>query len=139
MMHIDLAQYLGAQLAELDYSLTTGGTIFIDELPSSPDRAVAILTQGGTEADSQLPYDSPNVQIIVRSDTSPAWAIATCDAIYKLLHGKRNIVLAPGTTYLVYALFRQSSPNRIGTDDNGRQRYTMNLRTEVLNLTQERS
>lgn len=139
-MHVDIAKYIGANVAGLKYDEdgSSGTNVFVDELPAGPDQCVAVVSTGGSEADSKLPYDAPACQIFVRSDASPVWGIAMCDAIYSLLHGKRNIVLEPGDTYLVYALFRQSSPNRIGADENGRQRYTMNVRAETYNATSER-
>jgi hypothetical protein len=132
-----IARWLGANVTGLSYSLTAGGNIFVDELPSDPDRCVAVFSQGGEEADSALPYDAPNVQIIVRGDSSPQWALDTWAAIYSKLHALRHVTL-PGGTELVYALVQQSAPVRLGTDQNGRHEYSMNVRAETLNPTAER-
>ncbi len=136
--HVDLAQWIGANITGLSYSLDAGGNIFVDKLPSEPDRCIAVYTQGGVEADSKLPYDSPAIQIVIRSDASPLWALDTWQALYRRLHGLRHVELVAGGTLLIYALVAQASPIRLGTDDNDRHQYSLNLRTEVLNPTQER-
>ena len=39
---------------------------------------------------------------------------------------------------IVFILGQQSSPNRIGDDENGRPRYSIDFRSEILNQTEER-
>lgn len=140
MMHRDLAQWLGANITGLKYHATNpaGVNVFVDHMPSQPDRAVGVFTLPGTEADSKLPYDDPGVELLIRGEGgSPTWALDTWRAVYHKLHGLRYVTL-PGGTVLVYALVVQSSPVRLGQDENGRHQYAMNVRTEVRNPTQER-
>jgi len=133
-----LAAYLG-NLDGLVYSADTAeGNVFVDHMPSGPDRAVCVYSTPGPEADSKLPYDPAQFQIVVRGEADGSWAAATWSAIYAYLHGKRNVTL-PGGVYLVYCLAAQSSPFRLGADENGRARYSGNYRTEILNATAERS
>lgn len=122
----------------LEFKLAAGGNVFVEAEANLPANAVTVYTSGGGEADSRLAYDSPDVQIVVRSAQSPRWALDMWQAIYSRLHGLRNVTLPDGT-YLVYALVEQSSPIHIGTDDRGRYMFSMNLRTEIRNLTQERT
>lgn len=138
MMHVGLAQWIGANVPGLDYLESAGGNVFVDNVPSAPNRLVAVLTEGGPEADAKLGYDSPMAEILIRSDSaSPAWALDTWRALYDAIHALRHVELPDGTM-LVYALAVQSSPNRIGTDDNGRHQYSLNVRTEVRNPTARR-
>ena len=142
-VQIGLAQWLGSDAPDgagidgLTWADDETATIFVDDLPSSPDHAVAVYGNGGFEADAGLPYDAPVVQLIVRSDAGPAWGIAMWEAIYSKLHALRNKTLPDGTE-LVYALVVQSSPIHLRTDDNDRHEYSMNVRTETRNPTEER-
>jgi len=136
-MHIGLAQWLGENIDGLTYSLTDVSNVFVDRLPSEPDESVSVFGSGGFEADSKLPYDAPTAQIIVRSTNNPQWAIDMWWAIYAKLQGLRHVTLPDGT-YLVYCIPMQSGPFSLGPDDSGRMQYTMNLRTEILNTTEER-
>lgn len=113
------------------------GEIFIDLLPASPDVAVAVTSGGGLESDSKEPYDSPEVHLQIRGDGDPRTAIGLWYKIYGHMHGLRNKTLPDGT-YLVFALAIQSSPARIGPDENGRHQYSLNLRCEVKNSTEHR-
>lgn len=119
-------------------STTAGGNVFVEGSPNEPANLVTVYASGGGEADSRLAYDSPDVQIITRSAETARWALDIWQAIYSRLHGLRNVTLPDGT-YLVYALVEQSSPTHIGTDDRGRYMFSMNLRTEIRNFTQERT
>lgn len=143
MIHDGLAKLIGAgsgrgSVAGLTYSETAGGNVFMGALPGgTPNRAVAVIPVGGFDADSKLPYSMPSVQIIVRGDEDPRWALDTWQAIYSALQGLRNITLPDGT-WLVSCLAQQSGPIHIGRDDNRRFQYGMNLVTEVLEPTAER-
>jgi hypothetical protein len=119
------------------FSETPGGNVFVEQLPEEPDRCVAVYVNGGFEADSLLDYDEPAFQFIVRSDRDPRWGLATVQAIYSLLHGRRNEVLPDGT-YLVYALCEQSGANHLAPDERGRHQYSLNFRSEIKNPTAER-
>jgi len=137
-VHVGIAQLLGSVIDGLSYSESgPEGNVFVDHLPSEPTRAVGVYAQPGPEADSKLPYDPAQFQVVVRSETGGAWALATWEAIYSELHGKRYVSLPDGTE-LVYCLSQQSSPFRFGDDDQGRPRLSANYRTEIINATKER-
>ena len=122
---------------DLQFSESAGGNVFVEALPNDPVRVVAVYAGAGEEADSALPYDAPGVRIIVRSDRDARWGLATWAAIYSRLHGLRNVTLPDGT-YLVYCLSEQSGPAHLQPDDHGRVLFSMNLRTETKNPTNER-
>lgn len=115
----------------------TGVNVFVGFLPPSPNRVVAVLPSGGLEADSKLPYDSPTIQIIVRGDASPAWALDTWQAVYSYMQGLGSVELPDGI-WLVSAIAIQSGPIHIGKDDNGRYQYGMNFYCEHKNPTERR-
>jgi hypothetical protein len=140
-----IAQEIGGEhpsragVTGLNYETASGGNVFNGFEPPRPDRIVAVLPSGGYDADTKLAYDTPSVQIIVRSDaSSPLWALDMWDAVYDKLHGFRNKTLVNGI-YVVSIIAIQSGPIHIGKDDNGRLRYGMNLQTEIRNPTQERT
>ncbi len=131
-----IAEYLGSAVEGLAYSLVSNeGNVYVDYFPSEPDRCVTVFTMPGPEASSKLPYDPSAFQVAIRSEAGGVWATDMWNAIYKELHSLRYITL-PGGTFLVYCLARHSSPFRLDDDMNGRPRYTVDFRTEV--LTEER-
>ena len=134
---VAIGKWLGQNVEGLTYSEVSESTIFINEAPTVPDESITIVDTGGGEADSALPYDEPHVQLIFRSTSDPQWALDMWRAVYDRLHGLRNVQLPDGPL-LIYCLVRQSNPVSIGTDDNDRHMYTMNLRMETLNPTTER-
>lgn len=113
------------------------GEIFIEHLPQAPDVAIAVTYGGGIEASSSEPWDNPEVHIQIRGDRDPRTAVALWHKLYSHFHALRNKTLPDGT-YLTYSLAVQSSPARIGPDDNGRHQYALNLRCEVKNSTEQR-
>jgi hypothetical protein len=130
-----IAQYLGSAVEGLSYSAADEGNVFVDHFPSSPDRAVSVFTQYGSEASSKLPYDAPKFQVGARSEVGGVWATEMLDKVYKALHSLRYVTLPDGT-YMIYCIATRSSPFRLDDDMNGRPRYTVDFRTEV--LTEER-
>lgn len=136
-MHRGVAVYLG-ELDGLTYSEGAGGNVFVDHIPESPDRLAAVISQPSTEADSKLPYDPVEFQVVVRCEAGSEWALDTAKAVYSRLHGKRNITLPDGT-YAVFIVAQQGAlPFRLGEDDNGRPAYSVDFRGEQLNQTEER-
>lgn len=133
-----LAEYIADNIGDLTFTDQAGSTIFIETMPETDNLAVALFITGGIEADTLLPYDHPDVQIVVRADsTDPRPAITKWSEIYSLLHGLRNLVLPDGTV-LISSIATQSAPVRMGTDEVGRQRYSMNLRCETRTITTHR-
>lgn len=121
----------------LTYSLTSASNVFEGFLPSTPNRCVAVLPSGGFEADAGLPYDRPSIQIIVRGDDDPVWALDMWNEVYSALQSLRNVTLPDGT-YLVSCQSIQSGPIHIGKDNSGRYQYGVNFETEIRNPTIER-
>lgn len=127
-----------AELDGLTYAESGEGNVFLDQMPATPDDAVAVYTAIGPEADSKLPYDPVDFQVIVRCQADHSdWARDTERAIYSKLHGKRNFTLPDGT-YAVFILAQNASPFPLGPDENARLRYVIDYRSEVLNPTDER-
>lgn len=135
--HDDFAQWLGQQVAALTYAADNTANVFVDATPSAPDRMVAVLSQGGPESDSKLPYDEIAVQLVFRCEANPTWALDRWTEVYGLVHGRRNVTLPQGT-HMLWAIVVQSSPIRLGQDENGRHQYSMNIRIEIRNPTTER-
>lgn len=125
-----LAQALGADVEGLDWVDGPGGNVFEDDMPTEPDTAVGVYSTGGLPASSSAPFDAPTVQIVVRGDGNPETAKALWWAIYDYLHAKRYVDLPDGT-HLAWALVVQSGPFRMGADQNGRHRFSMNVQCET--------
>ena len=121
----------------LNWQEGADGNVFEGFLPDEPHRCVAVLPSGGYEADAGLPYDRPSIQIIVRGDDDPGWALEMWYKVYAALVALRNVTLPDGT-YLVSALPIQSGPVHIGKDNSGRFQYGLNLETETRTPTPER-
>ena len=134
----EIAEHLGSVIDRLAYSVGDGGNVFVDKMPSEPDRAVCVYATPGPEADSRLPYDPVTFQVVARSEADGVWAAAAWQEVYSALHALRNFAL-PGGTYLAFCLATQSSPFRLGADENGRPSYSGNFRAEIINPTAERS
>lgn len=134
MIHEGVAEYIGSVVDGLAFSEAEGGNVFIDHLPSEPDRAVAVYNTSGPEADSKLPYDPVRFQVMIRCAAGERWALTMAERIYDKLHGFRNGYLPDGT-YAVFVLGAQADPFRLGADDQGRQQYTVNYRAEILRPT----
>lgn len=138
MLPDSVAEYLGSAVQGLAYSESDdSGNVYVDRMPSQPDRAVAVYSSGGPEADSRLPYDPAEFQVIVRGEADARWARSTWGLIYATLHGLRNVTL-PGGVYVAYVLATQASPFPLGDDENGRPQFSCDFRTEILNPTKER-
>lgn len=134
-----LAQWVGGAdgVDGLTYSEYDGGNVFIEHLPASPDRAVAIYSRPGPETSSLHPYDEPHAQILIRGEKDVRWVDEMHAKLYSFLHAKRHVELPDGTQ-LIYLLVVQSSPTHLAPDENGRFRVSMNLRSETYNPTSER-
>jgi hypothetical protein len=133
-----LAAYL-AQLGHGTYSTTTPYEpdtvgIVLGMLPAAPDRCIAVTAYAGAEANTNEPYDQPNVQFRVRGDTDERTSRELAQAIYDDLHGL-GVVDLPNGLRLFNAVGLQSGPIYIGTDANNRHENTVNLRVEHLNET----
>lgn len=133
MLVAEVATYLASQGLGTFDTTGTSGTIFVEVLPESPDECVAVYSRAGSGSDSGLPYDYPNVQVLVRGTQDPRGAESVAKSIYDALHGLRNISLTVGGTWLVGCKGIQSGPVHIGRDDNGRHEYSLNFALIVKN------
>lgn len=124
-----LARHLALQgLLVYDPEGPSGDT-FLDDMPSGPDKAVALTSyQPGVEPDSLLPYDEPRVQVRTR-DPDPTASRTRCKAIYDELHGLGPVDLPDGTR-LILCVALQGGPTAIGKDQNGRMEHVCNFRAE---------
>ncbi|CAL9607490.1 hypothetical protein SUDANB95_05519 [Actinosynnema sp. ALI-1.44] len=117
----------------------TGGTLYLDELPDTPDLAVALARYGGTESDSRLPYDEIAMQWRVRgSHQDRRTAANLAQRIYDELHGMGSRAL-PGGTWMVDLIGTQGGPVYIGKDPKHRPEWTVNMRAEVHRPTVHRA
>lgn len=126
----EIARLIGANVDGLDYSLTGDANVFEEDWPNDPDVAVMVSSYGGPEAHAKFPSDEHRVQLMFRaSPEDPTSATALWQAAFDYLHALRRVELSDGST-LSWVLAMQAAPVSIGADDNGRQRFTMNLRCE---------
>lgn len=134
MTHLEaLAAYLQTSGLGVFDKIGTTGNIYIDVLPESPDEVIALRTSGGT-GDEFAPLwglDSsfPSVQIIVRSDRMNLMSgQAKAEQIYKACR-RLSLPYDGGRIFDSVAQY----PALLGTDQNGRAEYTINVQLEITN------
>jgi len=138
MLEIQLAYYLDDQgVLTFDETGTSGDT-FINILPSSPDDAIGIFSEGGPNPSPRFIEDERDIQFMVRGTQDPRPAFNTADDIYDTLQGKTKFTTSDSTEIIMIDSI-QSGPVHIGRDDNGRHRYSLNFRVEYENPTDNRS
>lgn len=128
MLAVDAAKYLHAQAVVTFSEAGATGNAFIDRLPNTPDLAVGIFTGGGGRPGVNRGARYPTLEFQVRgSAASPLTAQALAQAIHDAWHGLGATLLAAGGTTIAGARCAQSAPTYIGTDDNGRHQYSVNV------------
>lgn len=134
-----IARHLQAQ-GLVDYRPDdSGGDTFLDDMPSTPDEAVALTVyDAAVEPDSKLGYDEPRLQVRVRGTQDASVSRDRCAAIYSELHGLGPVTLPDGTL-LILCVALQSGPASMGKDQNGRHEHVVNFRAERRNITAHRS
>lgn len=139
MFSDDIAEWLATQVGYLTYDdVGATGNIYVDTMPSKPDRSVTVYVNGGGEADARLPYDPVNVQFLFRSDSgNDSWAKQAWQDVYTKVHGLGPTQI--GGTLVAFMLVTNSSPVPIGDDSFGRGTYSMVVRAEIINPTDRRS
>jgi hypothetical protein len=105
------------------------GNAFSDTLPATPNEAIALTPYGGSEPDSKLPYDAPNLQVRTRAEADPRVARARAWAIYSELNGLASMALPDGT-WLVLCTANHT-PQTMGQDTLGRPEYVVNFALEL--------
>lgn len=126
----------GTYTTERSYADDETG-IVLGAWPSHPDRVVVLTPYGGSEADAQLGYDEPHVQLRVRGTDDVSAAFGAALAIYDDWHGLGPIVVPTGHE-VMSIVGLQSGPVSVGWDDNGRYAHTLNFRVEWRNNTDNR-
>lgn len=117
---------------------TAAGDCFLDDMPSTPDQAVALtIYAAGDEPDSLLGYDEPRLQVRVRGTQDATVSRNRCAAIYDELHGLGPLTLPDGTL-LILMVALQPGPAALGKDANGRHEHVVNFRGERRNVTTHR-
>jgi len=137
MLEIQLAYHLDDKgILNFDESGTSGDT-FINILPSSPDEAVGIYSEGGFDPSPKFVEDERDVQFICRGTQDPRPAFNTADSIYDELQGLSTTT--SDSTRILKIDGVQSGPTHIGLDDNNRHEYSLNFRVRYENPTEHRS
>lgn len=134
-----LLEELGQLVAELGlgtYGLD--GTVYLNSLPASPDRCMAIARYPGPESDSKNPWDEINVQVRIRGSADDVTtAEADAQDVYDALHGLGMRPLAGGT-WLQLMIGAQGGPIWMGRDQNERPNWAVNFRCDVQRSTPNR-
>ena len=139
----DLLDGIARHLASkglVEYDATgTGGTCFIESMPSRPGLAVVLTVyDDGREPDSKIGYDEPRMQVRVRGDQDPRTSRQVCAAIRSELHGLGPVTLPDGTE-LKLSISLQGAPASMGVDSNGRHEHVCNFRMEHRSVTAHRN
>lgn len=127
MIEAGLAQYLDNQEVLTFDETGTSGDVFINVLPSNPDKAVGIFSQGGSAPSPKFVEQTTDLQFLVRGDADPRPAENLAQSIFNHLHGLTQEDLPDGT-YLLQSRAMQGKPIHIGRDDSGRHKFSVNFR-----------
>lgn len=136
MIEIAVMRYLAANVDGLHFSIEgdDGTNVFLDHMPSSPDLAVMVTTNGGapSTASTLQPNDEPYVQALCRGlPKDPRSCGDLAQAVYDQLVGLTSTVLDPGgrdEVHVVKATPQQTHPVRLpGTDANDRHERSVNV------------
>lgn len=124
MLSDDVAQFV---MGEFTLS-GEGAGVFLERLPDTPDRAVAIYTRGGGAPNANVDLRRHQVQVIVRDagdDARGGYALAKL--VYDLVHAcAPNAPLAPESERVLLCRALQM-PYGIGRDNKGRLEWTINF------------
>jgi hypothetical protein len=108
-----------------------GGTIFVPDLPDSPDLVMAVRSYPSSPGNAKFGWDSPAFQVTVRG---PAGDFRTggdlAQDVYLKLQGLGRRDLADGS-HLLLCTGAQSAPVFTSRDQNGRPRWAVNFRAET--------
>lgn len=128
MLVVDVANYLES-LGILTFDEAAGGDTFIARVPAKPDSVVVLTPTSGTAPEFAQAYDNPSFQVRVRGGSDPRVPYNKAKQILDALHGLGSVDM--GSTHVVMLEAAQSSPESIGTDDNGRHEFTVNFNADV--------
>ncbi len=120
----------------------SGGDVFLEHMPATPDEAVMLLSTGGYPTSALIGHDEPTLQVMVRGAAGdPGTPLRRAEDIYGEIQGLRHVTLDAGGTdhvRLIRAASLQTGPVNIGQDDKGRYRFTFNYELRVRSLTAHR-
>lgn len=108
---------------------TKATDLFAAYMPKEPGNIVAVFDTGGFEPSVYLPMANPTFQVYVRNSNYEDGK-SKVDEIVSLLHQKANIELVSGQTYFYYIALMQE-PIHIGRDENERDEFSINFRTQI--------
>lgn len=132
MLSAEIARYLEAMEIGSFLESLPGGTIYLNNLPSTPDDALCIRETGGFAGNLKHGYDDPTVQITLRGVTQETVASRAQD-VYDLLHGLRSMRLVEGGMWIVDCESIGGPPAFIRQDENRRYEYVLNFRLHIRN------
>ncbi len=139
---VALCRYLHAQSLVSFDEVGTGGNCFYNHLPDQPSTAVMVKDTGGnlTQYGASLGYDEPTLQLLFRGTRDPRTGKAFAQSIYDHMVSLHAVTLDPDgeAVRLIDCQSLQSAPAHIGTDENGRHLYSLNLALHVRNKTTNR-
>lgn len=111
----------------------SGGNIFINSMPSSPNEAIAIYATGGPMIDPRNEYAGRAIQVLIRTAANdPRPGETRAQAVIDVLKGFNSGYLAAGGNYIVDISAQQDGPNNIGTDENGRYEFSQNFIVQLV-------
>ncbi len=139
MLQEDIAKYLDSEgLVNLDLTGATGDC-FIEILPPEPDEVVSIFQREGIQSDPKLPYDTTEIQIIVRGSQNPFNALNKAQKIYNAMHGFSLDRFDYEGEWIVSCIGQYGGVVRLGQDDNGRQEFEVVFDIDYENKSKYRS
>jgi hypothetical protein len=112
------------------------GDTFLLTMPDQPDNGVAIYRYGGPRSDTEMAYDTINIQIVVRGKGDPRPVEQRAQNIYNSLQSLNTGQLIPYGVWVVNCY----SPNGVigtGKDANGRHEFRINFYLEYQNRQSE--
>ncbi|MHB9054251.1 MAG: minor capsid protein [Thermoleophilia bacterium] len=140
MWVIAIAKHLtGLSIVTYDETLPTADC-FIAKMPPEPDDAVMLMPVSGPKPDVKFGYDSPSLQVMTRA-VKFRDGVEQADAIYNALQSLRTVTLDEGGSDEVRLLdcqAVQAPAYYLGTDDNGRHKWSQNFDLEIAHPTVHR-
>lgn len=113
----------------------TSGDLFIDVMPSTPAEAVMVNSTGGLAVDGgqEWGWSTPTVQLLARGGADPRVSAQRLLDVLAALPTLASTVWTDdtGSLRITGARAVQGEPVRVGQDDNGRHRHSINLSLDV--------
>ena len=140
MWVIAIAKHL-TDLSILTYDETLPtADCFISYLPPSPDDAVMLTPVSGARPDPKFGYDAPSLQVMTRAVDYRAGE-ERAGLIYNELQSLRTLTLdegGPDEVRLLDCQAVQAPAFYLGTDENGRHKWSQNFDLDIAHPTLHR-